>query len=204
MMKRECYRHGLMAAMLTICMLTACSADDNEAYMSFAETNNAMPTAIYEGEWTVNKQVVDTARMEVSNVLTLRLPEAYLATLCFPDTATGVKLKGVPVELQIPQSPIGYTEKAEFVYLLSDMNSYGNERLYRHASFYATVGDADYRIDLLSTEIGNAVISKDTRLWTLCIPIGSFLITDMATREERICQLPATVTIYHHSTKRIG
>jgi hypothetical protein len=193
-----------MAAMLTICMLTACSGDDNEAYMSFADTNNAMPTAIYEGEWTVNKQVVDTARMKVSNVLTLRLPEAYLATLCFPNTATGVKPKGIPVELQIPQSPIGYTEKAEFVYLLSDMNSYGDERLYCHASFFATVGDADYRIDLVSSEICNAVISKDTGLWTLCIPINGFLITDMATREERICQLPATVTIYHHSTKRIG
>ena len=74
-MKKIKSKFGLMA-LLVACMLTACSEGNDES-MADMQMNNAkadVQSAVFEGEWTIDKEVVDTARLEVSSVLKLRLP----------------------------------------------------------------------------------------------------------------------------------
>ena len=87
----------MQAAMLL--MMVACSTDFGDSMLP-QDDDKAVPKAqseqvTYEGEWTCDKQVIDTARLEVTNVLRLRLPEEYLRNLCFP-TQSSYTLMGQP------------------------------------------------------------------------------------------------------------
>ena len=71
---------GIMIAM------AGCSVGDTDGsadYNTEASSSNAAGWGVYEGEWTVNKQVVDTARLVVAATMRVRLPEQYLLGLCF-------------------------------------------------------------------------------------------------------------------------
>ena len=87
-MKRRGNTIWLMAILAAgMLMLSACKDADSGVYddvrspVSAAEPYSKRES--FTGEWTVGKQVVDTARLEVSEVLRVRLPEAYLVSLCF-------------------------------------------------------------------------------------------------------------------------
>ena len=60
-MKKIKSKFGLMA-LLVACMLTACSEGNDES-MADMQMNNAkadVQSAVFEGEWTIDKEVVDT------------------------------------------------------------------------------------------------------------------------------------------------
>ena len=102
-----------LTALLAWGFLTACSDFENDetAEVMYAASPQY---AVYDGEWTINKQVVDTARLEVTNVLKVRLPEKYLGTFCFGDEYSGGdntlsigEYKGLPIS--IPYRYEGYS-----------------------------------------------------------------------------------------------
>ena len=73
--------------------------------------------------WVADKQEVDTARLEVQGVLTVRLPEAYLAGICF-EGESGIQYTGQPAVISIDRQ--GYTENAEFSSNLQVSNNAGD------------------------------------------------------------------------------
>ena len=160
-------------------------------------------TGVYDGEWTVNKQVVDTARLEIGETLKLRLPEDYLTRLCFPDKsgAESPQHKGTPMEARLLKS--GYTQQMELYSFLTMMKDSGGKTLYGAGYYYVTIADTDYRIDLLCSESGSSIFRLDTLLWTISIPVSGFLIVNIVTNEEREQPLTSPVTIYYNAKQRI-
>ena len=201
MMKRT-YLFILWATAL---LLTAACANDSDMLCYEPPRFDAYSDAagIYDGEWTVNKQVVDTARLEVFDKLTLRLPEDYLTRLCFPDKsgAESPQSKGTPMVVELLTQ--GYTKQMELYSFLTMMKDSGGKALYGSGYFYVTIGDTDYRIDLLCSESSSSIFRLDTGLWTIAIPIRGFLIVNTMTNEEREQSLSQPVTIYYNAKQRI-
>ena len=194
-------RIGLFFCLMAL--LTACSVDDADSYDAQPSMDAGIQNAVYDGEWTVNKQVVDTARLEVTDALKLRLPEDYLAALCFPDKsgASTPKPKGQPVVIQYRNQ--GYSTAATFSDFVSTEKSFGGWVNFNQASFIVAIDNVDYRVDLFCDVTGSAIYRHDTGLWTIAIPIGTFLITNLQTQEESECRLPSTITIYYNAKQRI-
>ena len=166
---------------------------------------------IYDGEWTLDKQVVDTARLEVSFdrlKFKVRLPEELLASLCFEedqflnDTSKDLKLECIGKPAEIVARDQGYTDNAAYLSFNSTAEKYDGIVLYNLASFTIAIENISYCIHLLSKENGNAVFNEDTGLWTIAITIDSFLVThqNKETLFER--SLPAPVTLIYNAKKK--
>lgn len=203
MMKRT-YLLILWAAGLLLTV--ACTNDSDMVGMEISlpdDYSNTRSAGVYDGEWTVNKQVVDTARLEVFYELKLRLPEDYLTRLCFPDKsgADSPQPKGIPMMVR----PItqGYSQQMALYAFLTMMKDNGKKALYGSGYFYVTIHDTDYRIDLLCSESSSSVFRLDTQLWTIAIPVSGFLIVNTATNEEQEQSLSAPITIYYNAKTRI-
>ena len=188
-------------------MLTACSTDDADArpqYMDDAPHANA----VYDGEWTVNKTVVDTARLEVTpNGLKLRLPEYYLTLSCFEMEAFS---SAIPFRHECMEQPVvipfrnqGYTDNATFINLNTAEKNYGGMSFFNYASFNVSVNGASYRVALLSNEPANAVYRNDNGLWTIGLPIERFLVTNIETNEEQVRTPHNPFTLYYNAKERI-
>lgn len=218
-MKRRGRMRGLMACVLTACLLTACSVGDDKLDKQLSVNDMVVGAygAVFDGEWTVNKQVVDTARLEVLDVLKVRLPEEYLVACCYPDKGesgtqpnSSVEYEGQPA--MIPYINQGYTSNVTFAYLSADksgtngMDSNDGANgigLFNSASFTVTIDGVEYYIALLSEEMGTALYINDTGLWTIGIPISSFHIVNKETNERKVHTLPTPITIYYNAKKRI-
>ena len=201
MMKRT-YLLMLWAAGLLL--TAACTNDSDMLGMEISLPNDYSRTrCVYDGEWTVNKQVVDTARLEVFYELKLRLPEDYLTRLCFPDKSGAEKPqpKGTPMVVELLTS--GYTQQMELYTFLTMMKGSGGKALYGSGYYYVTIDGTDYRIDLLCSESSSSIFRQDTQLWTIAIPVRSFLIANTVTGEEREQPLASPVTIYYNAKQRI-
>lgn len=200
-MKRT-YLFLLCAAAL---LLTAACANDSDMMADIKNLEERSGAeGIYDGEWTVNKQVVDTARMEVFDKLKLRLPEDYLTRLCFPDKSGAESPQPQGKSIEVYLSTQGYSEQMElynFCYAIFDQKN--GKRFYSIGYYYATITDIDYRIDLLSNDYGNAIFRLDTGLWTIAIPIKSFMISEMNKNVWREQPLSQPVTIYYNAKQRI-
>ena len=201
---------ALMAwVLLSVYLLAACSVDDAESFDG--EENMFFDTqqhAVYDGEWTMNKHVVDTARLEVTNVLKVRLPEKYLCISCFDnsyapsaDSNWSVEYKGQPTV--IPFVNQGYTDIATFSSLSSTEKSYNGTVLFNSVSFTVAVNGVDHRVDLLSNELGNAVYRNDNGLWTIGLTVSSFLVTNLETQEEQIRTPSTPIALYYNARTRI-
>ena len=185
-------------------LTAACTNDSDMVGMEISLSDDYSRTrCVYDGEWTVNKQVVDTARLEVFYELKLRLPEDYLTRLCFPDKsgADSPQTKGTPMVVELLTQ--GYSKQMELYSFLTMMKDSGGKALYGSGYFYVTIGDTDYRIDLLCSESSSSIFRLDTGLWTIAIPIRGFLIVNTMTNEEREQSLSQPVTIYYNAKTRI-
>ena len=215
-MKRTVNTSWLMAILATgMLMLSACTVEDEEK--SDVRSNIQATEAIgvsYNGEWTVDKQVVDTARLKMTDVLTVRLPEAYLVSLCFSglteeygtdkatlSTGTAIEPMGQPIKIVVKDQ--GYTNDAVFSDFMNTAEKYDSTTLYRSAYFVVNVNGDNYVVELLSTENGNAVYRADTMGWTIAIPIDRFRITNVKTLEERVKRLANPITLYYNTKERI-
>ena len=105
---------------VSVLIMAACSEGDD--YGLADVRSNLQPTdathvvdGIYNGEWSIDQHVVDTAQLVVvGNVLKVRLPEAILTELCFgpiddikkttlsePGELHQDEFLGLPTEIQI-------------------------------------------------------------------------------------------------------
>ena len=202
-MMKKTYLFILWATALLL--TAACTNDSDMVSYSLPHFNaNSDAAGIYDGEWTVNKQVVDTARLEIGNSLKLRLPEDYLTRLCFPDKSGAESPQPQGKSIEVYLSTQGYSEQMElynFFYAIFDKKN--GKRFYSIGYYYATITDVDYRIDLLSNDYGNAIFRLDTQLWTIAIPIRGFFIANTITNEEREQPLSQPITIYYNAKTRI-
>ena len=199
-------RKKLFVLWATALLLTAACTNDSVMLSESLPRFNANSDApgIYDGEWTVNKQVVDTARLEIGSSLKLRLPEDYLTRLCFPDKSGAESPQPQGKSIVVYPSTQGYSEQMElynFCYAIFDQKN--GKRFYSIGYYYATITDVDYRIDLLSNDYGNAIFRLDTGLWTIAIPIRGFFISNTITNEEREQPLSQPITIYYNAKTRI-
>ena len=191
-----------------ISMMAGCSVNDEEYVDLRPRIADSEVFYIYDGEWSVNKQVVDTARMELNanGEIQLRLPESYLLGLCFPEpTNEVVKPSNVPSLVKVYQQ--GFSETSQYMSLDYEMTQNDNaERIFVSCSFLASVGRTPYSIRLLSKELATAIIQNATGQWTLSIPIDGFVLTNLylsSTDKSETVELPHTVTIYYNTKRRI-
>ena len=101
------------------CLLAGCSDQDDYDYSPGMGQNDVaiLPPGVFDGEWTVNRQVVDTARLTVGSSLRVRLPEAYLTELCFPGEAPEAIVDNEPQSYILQQQ--GYSEQSQFMTLVT-------------------------------------------------------------------------------------
>ena len=192
-------------------MLSACKDADSGVYddvrSPISEAESYSKSESFTGVWTVDKQVVDTARLEVTEVLRVRLPEAYLTSLCFnsgTDKASApdaIEPMGIAAKIEIRNQ--GYTNEAIFSDFTASAEKHDSTTLYRSAYFVVNINGDNYVVELLSTENGSAVYREDTMGWTIAIPIDRFRITNVKTLEERVKRLDNPITLYYNTKERI-
>lgn len=196
----------LWVVLLTgVLLLSACSAGDDVAFDKSIVQEGSIEQSVFDGEWTVNKQVVDTARLEVSGIFRLRLPEKYLTGLCFQgnenDVAPIIEPKGVPVDIQFFSQ--GYSENTQYSVMYASGKNTINSSFFQFGAFYVTVNGTDYRVELLSDDNGSAFYRTDTGLWTLGLTVCRFVVVNQDTQESAEVPLSAAVTLFYNAKKRI-
>lgn len=209
-MRKSIMKWGLSAFLAGIISLTtACSvAGDSDDLGSMALEANDMPdNGIYEGEWTVNKQVVDTAQLVVAGTMRVRLPERYLLGLCFPDgkdkgASVNIEPRNAPATIQVYAQ--GYSEQSQYMTFASaTTQAEGYQLLFNTCSFDATINGVLCHFSLLSRENASAILQYGTEQWTLAIPVNTVAIMNSATGQTTRQELSATVTLYYNTKKRI-
>jgi hypothetical protein len=172
--------------------------------------------ASYNGEWTVNQQVVDTARLDVTDVLSVRLPETFLTHLCFSQSgaenalsyyseidgvkASEIKPLGLPTAIEIKDQ--GYTDEAVFSYFSAKALVNDGMTVYRSAYFLVTINGTKYHVELLSSDKGSAIRMSDTMGWTIAITVNGFCVTNTMNYEEKYISINP-ITLYYNTTERI-
>lgn len=191
-----------------ISMMAGCSVNDEE-YVDLRPriSDDIVYNSIYEGEWSVNRQVVDTARMVVkeSGEIQVRLPERYLLSLCFTDnTDMAIETSNLASLIEVHEQ--GYSETSQYMSVGSQTTQTNEaETFFVNCTFMATIDRKPFYISLLSKENATAVIQNTTGQWTLGIPIDCFFITNLvlSTHESKFVELPHTITIYYNTKRRI-
>lgn len=224
-MKRN-VRNWWRAALLTVAMTAltmSCSVDDADSRPVMQSDANYSGSAIYDGEWTVNKQMVDTARLvvgadggfDVVQAMRVRLPERYLlSTYIVPlyAQAYGYKVDDVRFELanqpvNIGMETLGYSEQSKYMSFGSaPMQDADDKYVFLSCSFTAAINGTSYHVSLLAKEKATAVMQYGTGQWTLAIPISGFLLADTtaSTQAQLTLQLPVTFYLYYNTKTRIG
>ena len=198
-----------LLALLTAGVLTACSVDDDkrpEADLSnFSSDKSGLQSAVYDGVWTIDKQEVDTARLEVTDVFRVRLPEQRLAAYCLEEEFESGVLS--PAQLACSGQPVimpfvnqGQTESAMYN-SITPIGTSNNG--YYTLSFVLTIGGTDHSVALLSDGPMNAVYRYDTGLWTIGITISAFRIRNEDTSEEQVHRLRTPITLYYSAKERV-
>ena len=188
-----------------ISMMVGCHVNDEE-YVSL-NPRIAYDSEIvyyYDGEWSVDRQVVDTARMELreNGKIEVRLPESYLLGLISLENSPAVPAnRPTTIEISIQ----GYSEQSQYMSFNSKALKDKNEKIsFSTSSFLATIGGETCIIEILSYENAAAVIQNNTGQWTLGIPIDAFLVTSQQTGQSTEYRLPSPVMLYYNTKQRIG
>ena len=214
-MKIDSRRWWLKALLTAIIPLTmACSVGDADGYDAEPQYDNVgsmTAFGLYEGEWTVNKQVVDTARLVVNgNMIQLRLPERYLLSCIIPDYTPDkadshghYDVSNIPTKMQLTAQ--GYSEQSQYMSFASaTLQVNGMQQCFNICSFEANLDNVPCLISLLSKENATAIIQNTTGQWTIGIPISGFRVTNLSSGESTLKELPYTITIYYNTKRRIG
>ncbi len=210
----------VVGATMVAVLLTGCHANGDDAILKNSEgieSNDlkSIGKGIYNGEWTVNQQMMGTERLVVGDelkvllpddwlneYLSVMLPQDYLINLCFPDLDTTVDFANMSSRFYLQQ--LGYSDKAVFLAFTPSVNKVeSGEQFYNNATFDVELGGKYYMVVLLSPQKGNAVYRTDSQQWTIGLPISSYVIIDGDTREKTERRLDAPVTLYYNTTERI-
>lgn len=168
----------------------------------------------FSGEWSIDQQVVDTARLVVSgHKLKVRLPESKLTELCFrtnyesslsgtdKSPLVDVVNLGLPAEISIAEK--GYTEKAFYNDIQNTAVNVASATYCTGGAFGNTVNGVRYVVELLTDEPGTAVFKLDTMGWTIAYHVRGFLITDAATMVWSTVIAERPFNLYYNTKERI-
>ena len=207
---------GLLALMAALASCTTGSGSDlNDDLRSDLSSNGSsapLAKSVFRGEWTVNRQVVDTARLAVDSVLRLRLPEDYLAGLCrsaLPALFTAdrggapptVTTAGQPVAIALHD--LGYSADAVFCTFASTAADLGGTMYYRPAGFIMAIGDRSYRVELLSATGGTAVFRALQEAWTVAVTVEGVAVTSLDSLHLTTGRLAQSVTLFYNTKERL-
>ena len=191
----------LLMGIVLVATLTCCSVEDEGLAFNDKSVSDSMTESAYDGEWTVDRQVVDTARLVVGTAMRIRLPEHYLIGLCFDNPAEAMPAGTATIIQTLEQ---GYSELSSYNSFASETMNDTNDRMYfRTCSFGATIKGESLLVSLVSTENATAVWQKDTDQWTLAIPINAFIVKNLTTGQQTEKTLSAAFILYYHTKKRI-
>ena len=216
-MKRNIKIIWLPSLLSAIMLLTvACSTDDEDNLKYGLIDDGISSSILYEGEWTVNKQVVDTGLLQIEDDLVyFNLPDTFLlSTYIIPMYAGGSSDKTANVSYEpldysssvIRITPLGYTGTSQYNSVSSPtVQDFGVQLLNLTCSFEALINGASYKISLLSEEKAMAIQQKTSDQWTLSIPVDAFRLENLSPNEPTVekLQLPSTVTLYFNTKRRI-
>lgn len=200
-MKKIIYLLALLALMLTGCS----HYHDEIMSLSYEDARYESKIKYYNGEWSVDQQVIDTTRMEYieynEKELIIELPEKYLLDLFMQGSDCHVKIHEVQIDYFLKRR--GYSEDAVFFDL---MMYYGfgdiGEGNYLNGRFYAEVDGKDDIFGIISSTLGNVVYRPKNEQYTIAVPVSSIIrLGDGYERTE--VKLPQPITLYYNTTKKI-
>ncbi len=199
--RRRRLRASVIAMLAIVAALTSCSTDEAYSMDEAPLKHDVIARVAYDGEWTVNSQVVDTARLVVIDEnMRIRLPESYLLGLC-SSSASEATPTNAPIVIQTVMQ--GYSKLSNYNSFASEAkNDANNGMRFSTCSFMATIGGESCKVSIVSAENATAVWQKDTDQWTLAIPIDAIIVDHAATGQLTEHTLASTITLYYHTKKR--
>lgn len=196
----------LLMLLSAVWVITACTVLDDDLSMNSDEGLNFYSAAApntWEGKWTVNRQVIDTAKITIDSMIRIRYPEEYLISLYHGPIGKEVRGKGSTSKILLQQQ--GFSDNTVFMTYKAfpALLETHSQPYYCNGTFTVTTGQKDYYIELLSTENANIIYAADKGQWTLGIPVSHFRVTDLETGQLSVHELPAGLTLYYNTEKRI-
>ena len=200
---RKCLMTPLLVAMAAMMMNCNSSDFNNEIYSAMGDVT----FGIFEGEWTVNKQIVDTARlvMRANREIQVRLPESYLIGLYYTEYTDKNNIEPGNKTTTIELTQQGYSTNSKYLTFSSEtLQAEDARRFFVNCSFMVTINNEPFLVNLLSYENATAVMQTTTGQWTLGIPIDAFLIKNLTTGKSMERKLSIPATLYYNTKRRIG
>ena len=195
-------KYHLLLVMTMTLLTVSCSQEEDQIRDLQAQIDKTEKFMIYDGEWTVDKQVVETAHLSIRNDLAvafLAYPVTYLKNLFFQNEDSLIVTQWFHYPLNISEQAFSEIAKYES-FIPADRLG---ESEYIIGGFEVTKNRITKHVTLITNELGNGLYRLDTGLWTISFSISSYYITNGATGESSLYPLPEPITLYYNAKKRI-
>lgn len=193
--------HLLLVVTMTL-LTVSCSQEEDQIRDLQAQIDKTKKFMIYDGEWTVDKQVADTARLSIRNDLAaimLEFPVIYLSNLFFQNEDSLIVTQWYLYPLNLTEQ--AFSEIGNY-HIIIPADRFG-ESEYIIGGFQVTKNHITKEVMLITNEMGNGIYRLDTGLWTISFTISSYYISNGATGESSLNPLPEPITLYYNAKKRI-
>ena len=193
--------HLLLVVTMTL-LTVSCSQEEDQIKDLQAQIDKTKKFMIYDGEWTVDKQVADTARLSIRNDLAavmLEFPVIYLSNLFFQNEDSLIVTQWYLYPLNLTEQ--AFSEIGNY-HIIIPADRFG-ESEYIIGGFQVTKNHITKEVMLITNEMGNGIYRLDTGLWTISFTISSYYISNGATGESSLNPLPEPITLYYNAKKRI-
>lgn len=193
--------HLLLVVTMTL-LTVSCSQEEDQIRDLQAQIDGTKKFMIYDGEWTVDKQVADTARLSIRSDLAavmLEFPVIYLSNLFFQNEDSLIVTQWYLYPLNLTEQ--AFSEIGNY-HIIIPADRFG-ESEYIIGGFQVTKNHITKEVMLITNEMGNGIYRLDTGLWTISFTISSYYISNGATGESSLNPLPEPITLYYNAKKRI-
>jgi len=193
--------HLLLVVTMTL-LTVSCSQEEDQIRDLQAQIDKTKKFMIYDGEWTVDKQVADTARLSIRSDLAavmLEFPVIYLSNLFFQNEDSLIVTQWYLYPLNLTEQ--AFSEIGNY-HIIIPADRFG-ESEYIIGGFQVTKNHITKEVMLITNEMGNGIYRLDTGLWTISFTISSYYISNGATGESSLNPLPEPITLYYNAKKRI-
>ena len=195
-------KYHLLLVMAMTLLTVSCSQEEDQIRDLQAQIDKTKKFMIYDGEWTVDKQVADTARLSIRNDLAavmLEFPVIYLSNLFFQNEDSLIVTQWYLYPLNLTEQ--AFSEIGNY-HIIIPADRFG-ESEYIIGGFQVTKNHITKEVMLITNEMGNGIYRLDTGLWTISFTISSYYISNGATGESSLNPLPEPITLYYNAKKRI-
>ena len=195
-------KYHLLLVMAMTLLTVSCSQEEDQIRDLQAQIDGTKKFMIYDGEWTVDKQVADTARLSIRSDLAavmLEFPVIYLSNLFFQNEDSLIVTQWYLYPLNLTEQ--AFSEIGNY-HIIIPADRFG-ESEYIIGGFQVTKNHITKEVMLITNEMGNGIYRLDTGLWTISFTISSYYISNGATGESSLNPLPEPITLYYNAKKRI-